>query len=68
MGYHKSDASFDKEGKKLIRRSDSYYRDIPCNKDIYRAYCIGSLYGIMKNKTDLLEKANKTNINNKLTK
>lgn len=54
MGYHKSDASFDKEGKKLIRRSDSYYRDIPCNKDIYRAYCIGSLYGIIRNKTDLL--------------
>ena len=31
-----------------------YYRDIPCNKDIFRAYYIGYNYGLIKNKTDLL--------------
>ena len=54
LGYNKSDAGFDREGKKAIKRDDSYFRDIPCNGDIYRAFCIGSLYGITRNKTDLL--------------
>lgn len=52
--YRSSDASFDSKEKKAINRDTSYYRDIPCNGDIYRAFCIGSLYGITKNKTDLL--------------
>ena len=44
---------FGKEGKKMP--SDlPYYRDIPCNKDIFRAYYIGYNYGLLKNKTDLL--------------
>ena len=54
IGYHKTDAGFDREGKKAIKRDDSYFRDIPCNGDIYRAFCIGSMYGIIKKKTDLL--------------
>ncbi len=31
-----------------------YFRDIPCNKDIYRAYFIASLYCLTKRKTDFL--------------
>ena len=31
-----------------------YYRDIPCNKDIFKAYYVGYKYKIIKNKTDLL--------------
>ncbi len=48
-----SELSFGKEGKKMP--SDlPYYRDIPCEKDIFRAYYIGYSYGLIKNKTDLL--------------
>lgn len=44
---------FGKEGKNMP--SDlQYYRDIPCNKDIFRAYYIGYNYGLLKNKTDIL--------------
>ena len=44
---------FGKEGKKMP--SDlPYYRDIPCNNDIFRAYYIGYNYGLLKLKTDLL--------------
>ena len=41
------------EGKK-IPKDVPYFRDIPCKKDIYRAYYIGYQYSIIKNKTDLL--------------
>lgn len=45
--------NFGKEGKKMP--SDlPYYRDIPCNKNIFRAYYIGYNYNLLKNKTDLL--------------
>ena len=44
---------FGKEGKKHLK-DVPYYRDIPCKKDIFRAYYIGHLYGITKNKTDIL--------------
>ena len=40
-------------GKK-IPKDVAYYRDIPCNGDIFRAYYIAYQYGIMKNKTDIL--------------
>lgn len=40
--------------KKKIPKDLEYYRDIPCNGDIFRAYYIGYIYGIVKNKTDLL--------------
>lgn len=41
------------EGKK-IPKDVPYFRDIPCKKDIYRAYYIGYQYNIIKNKTDIL--------------
>lgn len=41
------------EGKK-IPKDVPYFRDIPCKKDIYRAYYIGYKYGIIKSKTDIL--------------
>ena len=44
---------FGKEGKK-IPKDVPYFRDIPCGKDIYRAYYIGYQYDIIKNKTDIL--------------
>ena len=44
---------FGKEGKRMPLDLP-YYRDIPCNKDIFRAYYIGYNYGLLKNKTDLL--------------
>lgn len=44
---------FGREGKH-ISRDVPYYRDIPCKKDIYRAYYIGYKYGLLKNKTDIL--------------
>lgn len=42
-----------KEKKRLPKNPD-YYRDIPCSGDIFRAYYTGYIYGIIKNKTDLL--------------
>ena len=45
--------SFGKEGKKLTKKYQ-YYRDLPCNKDIYRAYWVSLNYGLTKKKTDLL--------------
>ena len=44
---------FGAEGKK-ISKDVPYYRDIPCKKDVFRAYYIGHQYGLLKNKTDLL--------------
>ena len=44
---------YGKEGKK-IPKDVLYFRDIPCKKDIYRAYYIGYQYNIIKNKTDIL--------------
>lgn len=41
------------EGKK-IPKDVSYYRDIPCNGDIFRSYYIAYQYGLIKNKTDIL--------------
>lgn len=41
------------EGKK-IPSDVSYFRDIPCKKDIFRAYYIGYKYDIIEKKTDLL--------------
>lgn len=41
------------EGKK-IPKDVPYFRDLPCNKDIFRAYYIGYKYDIIKTKTDIL--------------
>lgn len=48
-----SSFNYGPEGKK-IPKDVPYFRDIPCNKDLYRAYYISNQYGIPKNKTDLL--------------
>ena len=48
-----SNFSFGTEGKK-IPKDVPYFRDIPCKKDIFRAYYIGYQYKLIKNKTDLL--------------
>lgn len=45
--------SYGKEGKK-IPKDVPYFRDIPCKKDIYRAYYIGIKYGIIEKRSDLL--------------
>ena len=45
--------SYGKEGKK-IPKDIPYFRDIPCNKDIYRAYWISKNYNIIKKDTDFL--------------
>ena len=47
------DLDYGTEGKK-IPKDVPYFRDIPCKKDIYRAYYIGYQYNIVKNKTDIL--------------
>jgi len=41
------------EGKN-ISKDVPYFRDIPCNKNLLRAYYIGYQYGLIKNKTDIL--------------
>lgn len=48
-----SNIKFGPEGKN-IPKDVAYYRDIPCNRDIFRAYYIGYQYGLLKNKTDVL--------------
>ena len=44
---------FGKDGKKLPREVNMF-RDIPCNKDVFRAYWVANNYGLMKKKTDFL--------------
>lgn len=44
---------FGPEGKS-IPNDASYFRDLPCQNNLFRAYYIGYQYGIIKNKTDLL--------------
>lgn len=39
---------------KVISNDVAYFRDIPCHNDLFRAYYIGTKYGIIKNKTDIL--------------
>lgn len=45
--------NFGEAGKK-IEKDIPYFRDIPCNGDIFRAYYIGYQYGIISKKTDVL--------------
>ena len=39
---------------KRIPRDVNYFRDIPCDNDIFKAYYIAYQYNIIKNKTDIL--------------
>ena len=43
-----------KEDKKICKKKVSYFRDIPCNGDIYEAYFIATLYNLNKRESDLL--------------
>ena len=44
-----------KEGRKLPKGNNlNMFRDLPCGKDIKRAYWIAGQYGLMKKKTDFL--------------
>lgn len=45
--------SYGKFGKK-IPKDVAYYRDIPCDGDILKAYYIAYQYDLIKNKTDIL--------------
>lgn len=40
--------------KRRLPKEQSYYRDIPCYRNLFRAYYVGYTYGIIKKKTDLL--------------
>ena len=53
MGKADKKFNYGPEGKK-IPKDVPYFRDIPCKKDIFRAYYIGHRYGIIENKTDIL--------------
>ena len=44
---------FGEEGKNLPKNVNMF-RDIPCNKDIFRAYWVAKTYGLMKKQTDFL--------------
>jgi len=43
---------FYKDAKKI--KNSPYFRDIPCEKDIFKAYWIACQYGLIKNQTDFL--------------
>ena len=44
---------FGKDNRK-IPKDNNMFRDIPCNKDIYRAYWVATHYSLIKKKTDFL--------------
>lgn len=41
-------------GKKIDYKNLNYFRDIPCKKDIYRAYFVATIYSLNKKKEDFL--------------
>lgn len=45
--------NFGEKGKNFSKDTP-YYRDIPCNGNLYKAYYIAHKYGIIKKKTDIL--------------
>ena len=44
---------FGSAGRTLSKKYE-YFRDLPCNKDIFRAYWVAEAYNLNKSKTDLL--------------
>lgn len=40
--------------KKIKMKEINYFRDIPCNKDIFKAYWVACQYGLVEKKTDFL--------------
>ena len=53
--YNKSKINYDfgPEGKKLPKDVNNF-REIPCNKDIYRAFFVSDLYSLAKSKNDFM--------------
>lgn len=52
---NESRLAFEKKSNKLPRNKDiPYYRDIPCNKDLFLTFFIAYQFKIVKKKTDLL--------------
>ena len=49
-----SSRDYTKRRRSISARDISYYRDIPCNKDIYRFYYLAKVYGLVKKDTDFL--------------
>ena len=49
----KTTLDFGETGKSLPK-DVNMFRDIPCNKDIYRAYWVAKNYGLMRKQTDFL--------------
>lgn len=45
---------FSKGMKKIKVKEINYFRDIPCNKDIFKAYWVACQYGLVEKKTDFL--------------
>lgn len=43
-----------KKDSAILNREIEYFRDIPCNGDIFRAYYICYSYKLLKNRTDIL--------------
>jgi hypothetical protein len=43
-----------KKEKKYVENKNYFYRDFPCNKDLFRILWIGLQYDIIKNKTNVL--------------
>ena len=43
-----------KKDSAISNREIEYFRDIPCNGDIFRTYYIGYSYKLLKNRTDIL--------------
>ena len=50
---HSTKLKINKEDKKF-NKDVPYYRDIPCNNNLFRAYFIAYEYGIISKKTDIL--------------
>lgn len=42
------------KGDRNLTKKYEYFRDIPCNKDIFRAYWVAEAYSLNKKKTDFL--------------
>ncbi|MBQ9657876.1 MAG: DUF2207 domain-containing protein [Clostridia bacterium] len=51
--YNSHDIDYGEAGKKIPKDVD-YYRDIPCKKDVQRAYYIAYQYNLIKKETDVL--------------
>lgn len=45
---------FNKGMKRIKMKEINYFRDIPCDKDIFKAYWVACQYGLVEKKTDFL--------------